>query len=314
MSNSTITKHAHPSFGSRLLRDLKYNKLLWIMAIPLVAYYILFHYLPMYGILMAFQDYNVFRGFAGSKWVGLKHFESFFNSIYCWRVIRNTLLISGYTLIFGFPAPIILALLMNELRHDGYKRFVQTVTYMPHFISLVVFCGMIVTFFAKDGLVNDLLAVFGIQRQSYLLDNRYYRTIYVGTGIWKNIGWNSIVYMAAISRVSQELYEACTIDGGNRFTRLWHVTLPQITPTIVTLFILNVGKLMSEGAQKTILLYSAGTYETADIISSYVYRRGIVSAEYSFGTAVGLFNNVINCVLVLITNTISRKLTEVSLW
>ena len=314
MSSPTVINRATPTFGQRLLRDLRYNKLLWIMTIPLLAYYILFHYLPMYGILMAFKDYNAFKGFAGSKWVGFKHFASFFNSIYAWRVIRNTLVINSGQLILGFPAPIILALLMNEVRSSTFKRFVQTVTYMPHFISLVVFCGMIVTFFAKDGLINDFLAVFGAARHSYLLDNKYYRSIYVLTGIWKNIGWGSIVYMAAISRVSQELYEACTIDGGNRFTRLWHVTLPEITPTIVTLFILNMGRLMSEGPQKTILLYSPGTYETADIISSYSYRRGLVSSEYSFGTAVGLFNNVINCLLVLLSNTISRKLTQVSLW
>ena len=311
---ATAVNEKRAGLGSRLLRDLKMNKLLWVMSIPLVAFYFIFHYMPMYGILIAFKDFKIFKGFAASPWVGFKHFESFFNGIYFGRTFSNTLIISLLQLAIGFPIPIIFALMMNELRSDRYRRVIQTVTYMPHFISLVVFCGMIVSFFSRDGLVNDLLALIGVPRHSYITDPGAYRALYVGSGIWKNMGWSSIIYMAAISRVDQELYEACTIDGGNRWTKLCHVTLPQIMPTVVTLFILTVGRVMGEGAQKTVLLYNSATMEKADIISSYVYRRGIENAEYSFSTAVDLFNNVINCALVLSTNKLSRKIADISLW
>lgn len=314
----TMTKRAmaykRGGLAGRICRDLKLNKTLWLMAIPLVAYYVIFHYLPMYGVLIAFKDYKIIKGFAASKWVGLKHFRSFFGSIYFGRTISNTLIINFYQILIGFPIPIIFALLLNELRSSRYRRVVQTVTYMPHFISLVVFCGMITSFFSRDGLFNDLLAAVGIARHSYITDADAYRAIYVGSTIWQNMGWNSILYMAAISRVDPELYEACTIDGGGRMTRLLHVTLPQILPTVITMLILTVGRIMGEGAQKTILLYNSATMEKADIIASYVYRRGIEKSEYSFSTAVGLFNNVINCILVLITNYISRRVADVSLW
>jgi len=314
MTKTAVINSKRLNLGQRIVRDLKMNKMLWMMAIPLVAYYIIFHYLPMYGVLIAFKDFKIFKGFAASKWVWFKHFENFFGSIYFGRLISNTLLLSLLNLVLGFPLPIIFALLMNELRSDRYRRLVQTVTYMPHFISLVVFCGMIVSFFSMDGMINDMLSMLGFNRFSYITDPGSYRALYVGSGIWKNLGWNSIIYVAAISRVDQELYEACTIDGGGRWTRLCHVTIPQILPTVITMLILTVGRMMSEGAQKTILLYNSATMETADIISSYVYRRGIQNSEYSFGTAVDLFNNVINCFLVLTTNKISRKVADISLW
>ncbi len=298
----------------RFARDFRMNRMLYVMAIPLVAYYVIFHYFPMYGVLIAFKDFKVIRGFAGSKWVGLKHFESFFGSIYFPRLMKNTLIINFFQLVVGFPIPIIFALLLNELRSSKLRKAVQTVTYMPHFISLVVFCGMITAFFTRDGLFNDIMALIGIERHSYITDADYYRLLYVGSTVWQNMGWNSILYIAAITRVDPQLYEACTIDGGGRFTRLLHVTLPEILPVIVTMFILSVGRLMGEGAQKTILLYNSATMEKADIIASYVYRRGIEKAEYSFSTAVGLFNNIINCILVLLTNRISSRLAEVSLW
>lgn len=300
--------------GRLIARDFQMNKALWVMAIPMVAFYFVFHYMPMYGVLIAFKDFNIFKGFAASKWVGLKHFESFFNSFYFGRLIGNTLILNFYQILIGFPIPIIFALLLNELKSDKLRRVVQTVTYMPHFISLVVFCGMITTFFSNDGLFNDLMAMLGFARHSYITDSNAYRALYVGSTIWQNMGWNSILYIAAISRVDTELYEACTIDGGGRMTRLLHVTLPQILPTVITMLILTVGRIMGEGAQKTVLLYNSATQDRADIIASYVYRRGIQQSEYSFSTAVGLFNNVINCALVLITNRISRRVADVSLW
>lgn len=302
------------SFIQRLIRDYKMHKVLIFMAIPFVLYYVVFHYAPMYGVLIAFKDYRVARGFFGSRWVGLQNFEAFFNGFYFQRLLVNTLMISLKQLIFGFPAPIIFALLLNEVKCSGYKRIVQTITYMPHFISTVVMCGMLLSFFASDGVITYILSLFGFPIQNYFLDPNKFQGLYVGSGIWQNLGWNSIIYLAAISRVNPDLYEACLIDGGGRWKQMIHVTIPQIVPTIMTLLILNLGRLMNEGADKIILLYSPATYEKADIIASYVYRMGIQGADYSLATTVGLFNNIINCILLAISNTLSRKLTETSLW
>ncbi|MDR2617246.1 MAG: ABC transporter permease subunit [Treponema sp.] len=304
------------SFFSALAKDFKVNKTLVFMSLILVFYYGLFHYGPMYGILVAFKDFRIARGFSGSAWAEplTKHFRIFFESYYFKRLLVNTLSISFKSLIFGFPAPIILALLLNEVGSPSYKKIIQTVTYMPHFISMMVMCGILIQFFSAQGLINDILSIFGVQRLNYFLDSRYYQGLYVGSGIWQNLGWNSIIFLAAISRVNPELYEACRIDGGNRWTLAVHVTIPRILPTIITMFILQMGQLMSIGAQKTILLYNPTTYETADIIASYVYRTGIQQSNYSFATAVGLFNNVINCILLFGTNAASKKLADTGLW
>lgn len=278
------------------------------------SYYAIFHYAPMYGITMAFKDFSVAKGIGGSDWVGLEHFVNFFNDIYAWRIIRNTLLLSLYHLIFGFPFPIILALLLNEVRNRFFKKTVQSITYLPHFISVVVICGMVVEFTSHSGLINDLISMFGGERTSFLLDQKYFRTIYTITGIWQNLGWDSIIYLAALTAVDPELYEAASIDGAGRFKQFLHVTLPSILPTIVVLLILNMGKFMSQGSEKVILLYNENTYETADVISSFVYRRGLINADYSFSTAVGLFNSVVNLILVMSTNALSRKFSQSSLW
>lgn len=295
-------------------RDFKRNKFVILMALPVVIWYIIFHYVPMYGIVIAFKSYSPMKGILGSKWIGLLHFKDFFNSYYAWRVIRNTLLINIYQLIFGFPAPIILALLLNEVRNNVFKRTVQTVSYLPHFVSMVVICGLIVDFTSKNGLVNDIVALFGGERANFLLQPEWFRFIYVSTGIWQQIGWGSIIYMAALAGIDSEQYEAATIDGANRWKQFLHVTLPGIAPTIIILLILNIGRLMSEGFEKVILLYNPGTYETADIISSFVYRRGLVESNYSFSAAVGLFNSVVNLTLLLASNWISRKVNDISLW
>ncbi|MEC0089682.1 ABC transporter permease subunit [Paenibacillus macquariensis] len=284
------------------------------MLIPVLLYFTIFHYYPMYGALIAFKEFSPRLGIMGSPWVGWEHFESFFNGIYFWRVIKNTLMISFYELLFGFPAPIILALLLNEVRKTAFKRTVQTLTYMPHFISLVVVCGIIKEFTMSDGLINDLLAFFGWERVSLLLESEYFRTIFVSSGIWQNIGWGTIIYLAALAGIDQEQYEAAKIDGANRWKQMLHVTLPGIISTIIILFILEIGKLMNVGGEKIILLYNPSTYETADVISSYVYRLGLQEFNYSFSSAVGLFNSAINFTLVISANWLSRKMNNTSLW
>nr|WP_231506325.1 ABC transporter permease subunit [Paenibacillus sp. UNC451MF] len=284
------------------------------MLIPVVLFFAIFHYVPMYGAIIAFKDYSPRLGIWGSPWVGLEHFQSFFGGLYFWRVLKNTILISLYELLFGFPAPIILALLLNEIRSSLFKRTVQTVTYMPHFISLVVVCGMIKEFTSSSGIVNDVIAYFGGERFSLLLEPEYFRTLFISSGVWQHIGWGTIIYLAALTGIDPEQYEAAKIDGAGRWKQMLHITLPGIMPTIVILIILDIGRLMNVGSEKIILLYNPSTYETADVIGSYVYRIGLQEMNYSFSSAVGLFNSVINFTLVIFSNWLSRKLNETSLW
>lgn len=302
------------SLAQTIRKDYKRNKYFVFMAIPVVLWYIIFCYIPMFGISIAFFNYNITKGLFGSTFVGLKYFKEFLTGFYAYRTIRNTLVISVMHLVFGFPAPIILALLLNEVRCNPFKRTVQTVTYLPHFISTVVVCGMLVDFAAKDGIINDLVSMLGGERVSFLLQPEYFRGFYVGLGIWQGAGWGAIIYLAALTGIDTQLYEAAAIDGANRFGQFLHVTLPGIIPTIVVMLILNMGKLMSEGAEKIILLYNESTYETADIISSFVYRRGIIEANYSYSTAVGLFNSVVNLILLTSTNYLSKKISGSGLW
>ena len=268
----------------------------------------------MAGIVIAFKNYSLGLGFMESSWVGLKWFREFTSSIFFTRLFRNTLLISLYSLIFGFPAPIILALLLNEVRHSAYKRTIQTVTYLPHFISMIVIAGMITDFSLSTGLFNDIIAFFGGQRFPLLQQPNLYRPIYVASDIWQQVGWGTIIYLSAMSAIDPQLYEAAMIDGAGRFKQLLHITLPSIAPTIVILFILRIGHLLGVGYEKTILLYNPSTYETADVISTYVYRVGLLEQNWSYSTAIGLFNSLINFSLLIIANKISRKVSETSLW
>lgn len=302
------------SFGQRVKVELSRHKYLYLMLIPVALYYIIFLYVPMYGSIIAFKDYRPDLGILGSPWVGLKHFKDFFTSIYAWRVIRNTLQISLGTLLFGFPAPIILALLLNEIRSKMFKKSVQTLTYLPHFISTVVICSIILNFTATDGVINSIITALGFEPIQFMIREEWFQPIYIGTTIWQQVGWNSIIYIAALAGIDQQLYEACRIDGGGRLRQLLTVTLPGILPTIVVMLIMNAGKIMSIGYEKILLLYNSNTYETADIISSFVYRRGIVDMNYSFASAVGLFNSVINLILLVSVNRICRKMTDNSLW
>ncbi len=299
------------SLMSRIIRDRQ----LYLILIPFLLYYIIFVYKPMGGILIAFKDYSVYKGIADSPWVGLKYFEQFFNGEYFVRLLRNTSLISLYTIIFSFPAPLILALLLNEVRHAKFKSAIQTCTYLPHFISAVVIAGLVTNFLApSNGLINNIIRMFGGESIYFLTKPEYFRTIYILMNIWTEVGYGSIVYIAAISAIDMQLYEACEIDGGNRFTKMWHVTLPGILPTIVTLFIIAIGGFLNVGYEKIILLYQPATYETADIISTYVYRIGIEQANYSMSTAVNLFNSVIGFILVSMANYISNKVNDTGLW
>jgi putative aldouronate transport system permease protein len=295
-------------------KDLVKNRYIYIMLLPVITYYIVFHYVPLYGAQIAFKNFTPSKGIWSSPWVGFKYFEEFFNSYYFERLLRNTVLISLYDLIFGFPAPIILALLLNEIKSNIFKRTVQTVTYLPHFISLVVICGMIIDFLARDGLVNNILNRFGIESIPFMIKPEWFRTIYVASNIWQGIGWGSIIYLAALSNIDPQLYEAATIDGAGRFRQVLHVTLPGILPTVVIMLILRLGQMLNVGSEKILLLYNTSTYETADVISTFVYRKGILEASYSYSTAIGLFNSVINFALLVIANFISRKATETSLW
>jgi putative aldouronate transport system permease protein len=299
---------------SRFLREMTKNGELYLIALPVVAYYIIFHYVPMYGAQIAFKNFSPSTGIAGSPWVGLEHFTDFFQSIYFVRVLKNTLTISATSLLFGFPAPIILALLINELRSKGFSRTVQTITYMPHFISLVVVCGMIREFTTQQGLISVVLSYVGLPARTMLNDAGLFVPIYVISGIWQGVGWGSIIYLAALTGIDQELYQAASIDGAGRWKQTLHVTLPCLLPTIIVLLILRTGNILSVGAEKIILLYNAAIYETSDVISSYVYRRGLLNSDWSFSAAVGLFNSVVNFILVAFVNWLSRRTSETSLW
>ncbi|GIN55968.1 ABC transporter permease [Lederbergia ruris] len=302
------------SFWRRLAKDLKRNKYIYIMVLPVVIYYLIFHYGPMYGVQIAFKDFSLTEGIWGSEWVGFKHFLDFFKGYYFWRLIRNTFLINIYELLLAFPAPILLALLLNELRRMWFKRVVQTISYLPHFISVVVVVGMLVDFTTQNGLINQVLSIFGIEPISFLQKPEWFRTLYIGSGIWQSIGWGSIIYLAAMSNINSELYEAAKIDGANRFKQALHVTIPGIAPIIIILLILQIGSMMSVGFEKIILMYNPLTYDTADVISTYVYRKGILEANFSFSAAVGLFNAIINLTLLVLANRISAKVSETSLW
>ncbi|MGI2295719.1 ABC transporter permease [Paenibacillus sp. GXUN7292] len=297
-----------------IAKDVVKNKFLYIMLTPVLAYFIIFQYFPMYGAIIAFKDFNPRIGIWGSEWVGLQHFKDFFGGMYFWRVLKNTLLISLYDLLFGFPAPLILALLLNEVKNALFKRAVQTITYLPHFISLVIICGMIKDFTSSDGVINDIIVFFGGERITMLLEPSYFRTIFVSSNIWQHVGWGTIIYLAALSAIDPEQYEACKIDGGGRWKQMLHVTLPGLLPVFVILLILDIGRIMSVGFEKIILLYNPTTFVTADVISSYVYRIGLQDFQFSFSSAVGLFNSVINFSLVIGSNWISRKLNNTSLW
>lgn len=308
------SKGKNISWIKSLGKDLRKYSGAYVLVVPAVLYYLIFCYKPMYGALMAFQDFSFRRGILGSEWVGLEHFKHFFDSYYFTRVLKNTLVISLSSIVFSFPAPIIFALLLNEIKSNTFKRVTQTVSYMPHFISLVIVCSMIKMFTSYNGFITSLLGVFGVQQISLLNESKYFVPIYVLSGIWQEMGWGAIIYLSALSGIDQQLYEAAKIDGANRWKQTLYVTLPGISGTIIIMLLLRLGNIMDVGYEKVMLLYNEGIYETADVISTFVYRKGMVGMEYSYSTAVNLFNSIINFLIVVVFNKISKKVTEVGLW
>ena len=300
-----------PNKRNWFLRDWQ----LYFMLLLPIAYYILFKYMPMYGTLIAFKKFSAKKGIWGSTWVGFKNFENFLSDPYFYKLVRNTLLINLNNLLFAFTSSIIFALLLNEMKHKLYRKVVQTVSYLPHFISTVVVCGLVTNFTRTNGgIINDLIAMLGGERISFLNRAEYFRPIYVISEIWQHMGWDAIIYIAALLSIEPQLYEAASIEGANRFQKMLYVTLPGIAPTITIMLIMRIGHLMSLGYEKVLLLYSGATYETADIISTYVYRRGLLTADFSYGTAIDLFQTVISLILVTSTNWLGKKIGGAGLW
>ncbi|HIQ62911.1 MAG: ABC transporter permease subunit [Christensenellales bacterium] len=309
------TRTAMSTRRERLGRYLARNWQLYLLLLPVVAYFIVFHYLPMYGLQIAFRNYSVRLGFWRSQWVGLEHFERFFRSYYSTQVIANTILISVYSLAVGMPLPILLAILMNEVRNKAFKRTVQTVTYAPYFISTVVMCSMIYLFLSpQSGVINRLLMALGGESIYFMGKPALFKTIYVLTGVWQYTGWNSIIYMAALSGIDPQLHEAAMIDGAGRFRRIWHINLPGLIPTMVILLILNSGSLMTVGFEKIFLLQNDLNRSASEVISTLVYNQGLIQHDYSYSAAVSLFNSVVNCILLVTVNQIARRVSETSLW
>ncbi|WP_127579881.1 ABC transporter permease [Paenibacillus koleovorans] len=299
------------TFGRRLHK----SKYLLLLFLPTLVYYVMFRYVPMFGVVVSFKDYNLFRGVWESDWVGLKYYKMFFDSPDFFKLLRNTFLLGFYRLVFGFPAPIILALLLNEVRRMAFKRFVQTVSYLPHFISNVVVVSMLVLFLSpSSGIVNRVLEWLGMETVNFMAQEEMFRSIYVLSEIWQHVGWETIIYLAALTAIDPQLYEAATIDGANRWKQMLHVTLPGIRAAIIIVFILNVGSVLEIGFEKVFLMLNPAIYGTADILSTYVYRTGISKGNYSYATAIDLFTSVINLIFIVGANWISRRTSETSLW
>jgi len=296
-------------------RSLRRNYDLYIMfSLPLI-WYVVFRYIPIYGIQIAFKDFVASQGILGSEWTGLRHFVRFFRSFYFWRLMRNTLGIALYDIVVGFPAPIILALMLNELRSLRFKRLIQNVTYMPHFLSVVVVVGMIVNFTNPNfGLINEAIKRFGGEPINFMIESEWFKSMFVLSNVWQHMGWGAIIYIAALSGIDPQLYEAATVDGATRFQKILHISLPGISSTIVILLILRVGRILNVAFQKVLLMQNGLNLETSDVISTYVYRVGILEGSYSFSTAVGLFQAVLNVLLLIAANRIAKRLGESGLW
>ena len=307
-------KDSRMTLFDKIKKEIVQNRYLYILAVPILLYFILFKYLPMFGLVIAFKNFNIAKGVFASEWVGFKYFKEFFSSTYFTRTLTNTLSISILDIVIGFPIPIIFALLLNEINNSGFKKVVQTASYLPHFISIVVVCGMINDFFSTDGLITMLITKFGGQNMAYIGESKYFRSIFVGTNIWQGFGWSSIIYLAALSGIDYQLYEAATIDGAGKWKQVIHITLPGIASTIMIILIMRMGQVLSVGYEKIILLYTPMTYDVADVISSYTYRMGIQNSRFGYSAAVGMFQSVINITILFAANTLSKKYTETALF
>lgn len=295
-------------------REIARNRVIYLLALPVIAYYVIFSYIPMTGIVMAFQNYQPIKGVFGSAWVGFKHFSDFFGSYYFVRLFRNTFLLSLFDILWNFPMPILFALLLNEVGNRRFKKTIQTISYLPHFISLVVICGLIAEFTNSSGVITQFVSALGGPSGNLLGKKELFRSIYVGSNMWQSMGYSSIIYLAALSGIDQELYEAARIDGAGRWRQTWHITLPGISATIIILLILRLGNMLNVGFEKVLLLYSPATYETSDVISTFAFRKGILDMNFSFSTAVGMFNSVVNTLMLLLANLLSRKFSDSSLF
>ena len=296
-------------------KQLIANYDLYLFLLPTLIFFIIFHYGPMYGIQIAFKDFFAVKGILGSPWVGFKHFIRFFNSFQFWTLLRNTIFLSFYQLLAGFPIPILLALMLNNVTCVPFKKVVQMVTYAPHFISVVVMVGMLNVFLSPNtGILNFIIQAFGGEPVYFMSKPGMFRDIYVWSGVWQTAGWSTIVYMAALAGIDQQLHEAATVDGANKLQRIWHIDVPGILPTAIVLLILNMGRVMRLGFEKALLMQNPLNIDTSEIITTYVYKVGLLGAQFSFSTAVGLFNSVINLVLLLLVNKMARKFSETSLW
>lgn len=295
-------------------KNLLVNWQLYVFLVPALTYFVIFHYFPMYGVQIAFKDFYASRGIMGNPWAGFEHFERFFNSHQFWKLLKNTLILNVYQLVL-FPLPIIFALSLNELKNGAFKRWSQTLTYAPHFISVVVVVGMIVAFLDPvTGLINHAIVSLGGESVDFLTSPKWFRHIFVWSGEWQSLGWGTIIYLAALAGVNPELLEAAKVDGASALQRIFHINIPTIMPTIVVLFILNIGKFMTIGFEKVLLLQNSLNSDTSEVIQTYVYKTGLLEGQYSFSAAIGLFDSVINIILIVIVNQIARKTSENSLW
>jgi putative aldouronate transport system permease protein len=294
--------------------DFRMNWSVYLLFLPILVYFIIFNYLPMFGIVMAFQDFSAVRGYLGSKFVGFTNFIEFFSGPNFLRVLRNTLVMSFLNLGVGLPLSVIFALLLNEINFTAFKRITQTISYLPFFVSAVVVCGLVIDFMSSNGIITNLLVFFGLPRQNLLSDPKYFWGINLFVDLWQGLGYGSIIFIASISGVNHELYEAAAIDGASRLGRVWHVTLPALIPVIVTMLVLRCGMIMNVGSDKILLLYNPSIYETADVISTHVIRMGIGQMQYGYSAAVGLFNSVVGLMMLLLSNFISAKLTSYSVF
>lgn len=302
------------TFKERVVRDFHHNWMIYLMLLPIIIYYLIFKFGPMFGLSIAFMDYKPAKGFAGSAWVGLKHFKNFFGNYYFGRLLRNTIRLSVFSLL-TFPAPIVFALLLNELRNKRFAKWTQTITYIPHFISTVVICGIIVKLTSGTGGITSILhTLFGIPQETLLNRKENFLPIYILSDIWQSLGWSSIIYLSALAGIDQELYDAARVDGAGRLKQVLYITIPCLMPTIIIMLILKMGKIFDVGYEKVMLLYNPAIYETADVINTYVYRKGLIDAQYSYSAAVGMFNCVVSFALVTVTNRISKKASGSGLW
>lgn len=296
------------------IKNIRLHYNLYVMIAPVFIGFTIFHYVPMYGLLIAFQDYDFVKGILGSEWVGLKHFIHFVEDPYFLRVLKNTFLLSLYGLLWGFWPPILLALLLNELKLHRFKKITQSISYLPHFLASVVLVGFVFELLASQGIVNQTIASLGLEPVNFFTDPSWFRTIYISTTIWQGIGWGSIIYLAALTGVSPELYQSAIIDGATRFQQAIHITIPTIMPTIRLLLIFSVSSVLSVGFELVYLLYNPAIYQTADVIATYVYRRGILGFDYSFGAAISFAHSVVSIVLLLIAHLISKKVSGEGIW